>query len=166
MASFNSSSLKRTPTAFLQGVIVLIGVVALAILLWEPHVEGRNANATIFQVYFHDPFLAYAYLGSIPFFVALYRGFQVLGYAGRNQIFSLPAVNALRTIKLCAITLVGFVVVGEIFILTSSEDDKAGGVFLGVAISFGSIVMATAAAAFEQILQRAVDLKSENDLTV
>jgi len=158
--------MKRSSTVFLQIVIVLIGIGALALLLWEPHIEGRNAHATLFAIYFKDPFLAYAYIASIPFFVALYQAFKVLGYVGQNQVFSLAAVKALRTIKFCALALIGFVVVGEIFILLSPSDDRAGGVFMGVLISFGSIVMATAAAVFERILQNAVDLKSENDLTV
>ncbi len=40
------------------------------------------------------------------------------------------------------------------------------GVFMGILITFGSVVIATAAAMFERILQNAVDIKSENDLTV
>jgi len=158
--------LKRSSTAFLQSVIVLIGIGALALMLWEPHLEGRNAHATVFEVYFNDPFLAYAYVGSIPFFVALYFGFKVLGYAGRNQVFSQAAVKAMRTIKLCSIALIGFVAGSEIYILMAESDDRAGGVMMGVFIGFGSIVMVTAAATFERILQNAVDLKSENDLTV
>ena len=158
--------MKRTSTAFLQFVVVLIGLVALAILLWEPHLEGRNARATVFEVYFNDPFLAYAYVASIPFFAALYQAFKVLGYAGQNQVFSHAAVKSLRTIKYCAIAIIGFVVVGEIIILQAEGEDRAGGVFIGILITFGSIVIATAAAMFERILQTAVDLKAENDLTV
>jgi len=158
--------MKRSSTLFLQFVIVLIGIGALALMLWEPHVEGRNAQATTFQIYFNDPFLAYAYGASIPFFVALYQAFKVVGYAGQNKVFSQAAVKALRTIKYCAIALIGFVAVGEIFIMFGTSDDRAGGVFMGVLITFGSIVMATAAAMFERILQDAVDIKSENDLTV
>lgn len=157
---------KRTPTAFLQGVIVLIGISALALMLWEPHIEGRNAHATVFQIYFNDPFLAYAYVASIPFFVALYHGFKLLEYAGRNQVFSQAAVNALRTIKFCAIALIGFVAGAEIFILMATGEDLAGGVVMGLFIAFGSLIMATAAATFERILQSAVDIKSENELTV
>jgi hypothetical protein len=37
---------------------------------------------------------------------------------------------------------------------------------MGILITFGSVVIATAAAMFERILQNAVDIKSENDLTV
>ncbi|HQR34770.1 MAG TPA: DUF2975 domain-containing protein [Blastocatellia bacterium] len=158
--------MKRSSTIFLQVVIVLIGIGAAAILLWEPQVEGRNAHATLFQIYFNDPFLAYAYVASIPFFVALYQAFKLLGYAGQNKVFSPAAVKALHTIKYCAIAIICFVVGAEIIILFNDSDDRAGGVFIGVLITFGSIVIATAAAMFERILQNAVDIKSENDLTV
>ena len=56
-------------------------------------------HATLFEIYFKDPFLAYAYIASIPFFVALYQAFKVLGYAGQNKVFSQAAVKAMRTIK-------------------------------------------------------------------
>ncbi len=159
--------MKRSSTIFLQVVVVLIGIGAFALLLWEPHLEGRNAHATLFQIYFKDPFLALVYAGSIPFFIALYQAFKVLGYAGQNKVFSEPAVKALRTIKYCAIAIIGFVAVEEMFIiLVIRSDDRAGGVFMGILITFGSVVIATAAAMFERILQNAVDIKSENDLTV
>jgi len=154
------------PTIFLQAVIVLIGIGALALMLWEPHIEGRNAHATLFEIYFNDPFLAYAYLASIPFFVALYQAFNVLGYIRENKAFSQATVKALRTIKFCALGIVGFVAVGELFIMLGDSDDRAGGVFIGILITFGSVVVATAAAMFERILQNAMDIKSANDLTV
>src|SRR5690348_11519925 len=103
--------MKLGATLFLRAVLVLIGIGALTFLLWEPHLEGRNAHATPFEIYFNDPFLAYLYVASIPFFVGLYHGFKVLGYAGRNMEFSPPAVTSVRTIKRCAIALVGFVLI-------------------------------------------------------
>jgi Protein of unknown function (DUF2975) len=148
----------RAPISFLRIVIFLVGVGALAFLLWEPRVEGRNAHATLFEIYFKDPFLAYAYIASIPFFVALYQAFKVLGYAGQNKVFSQASIKALRIIKFCALAIIGFVVAGEsIFILFNNSDDRAGGVFMGILIAFGSIVVAAAAAMFEAILQDAVD---------
>ena len=137
-------------------------------MLLEPRVEGRNAHATNFEIYFKDPFLAYVYVASIPFFVAgMYQGFRVLGFAGRNKVFSQEAVRALRTIKYCAMAVVGFVVRAQ---LSSSwftaQTTAQGGVFMCILVTFGSVVIATAAATFERILQNAVDMKSENDLTV
>jgi hypothetical protein len=166
MANVKTPPVKRSSTAFLQTVIVLIGIGALALMLWEPHLEGRNAHATPFEIYFKDPFLAYAYVASIPFFTALYQAFKVLRYAGQNKVFSQAAVNALRTIKFCAMAIIGFVAVGEVIIMFNDSDDRAGGVAMGILIAFSSVIIAAAAATFERILQNAVDLKSENDLTV
>ena len=157
--------MKRSSTIFLQIVVVLIGIGALAFMLWEPHVEGVNAHATVFEMYFNS-FVAYAFIGSIPFFVALYQAFKLLGYIGRNEIFSQGSVRALRTIKYCAIALIGFVAVSVIFMISGDRDDRPAGVFMRLLVTFPSIVIATAAAVFERILQNAVDIKSENDLTV
>jgi hypothetical protein len=158
--------MNRSSATFLQIVIVLIGIGALAFMLWEPHVEGRNAHATLFEIYFKDPFLAYVYTASIAFFVALYQAFKVLGYAGHNQVFSQAAVKALRTIKYCAIAIIGFVAVSVVFMPFSDPDDRPPGVVMRVLVTFGSIVVVAAVAMVERILQNAVDIKSENDLTV
>lgn len=152
--------MKRISAILCQVVIVLIGVGALALLWWEPRIEGRNVHATNFEIYLKDPFLAYAYIGSIPLFVALYQAFKVLGYAGKNNVFSPQAVKALRTIKYCAIAIIGFVVVSIIFMVFSDRDDRPAGAFMRILITFGSILVATASAMVERILQNAVDLKS------
>lgn len=158
--------MKSGATLFLRAVLVLIGIGALAFLVVEPHFEGRNAHATLFAIYFKDPFLAYLYVASIPFFVGLYQAFKVLGYAGRNKEFLPSAVRSVRTIKYCAIALIGFVAGAEVFIMFGNSDDRAGGVFMGVLILFASLVVATAMTVLERALQNAVDMKSENDLTV
>jgi hypothetical protein len=150
---------------FLQVVIALIGIGALAFLLWEPLVEGVNAHATLFEKYF-NLFVGYVYLASIPFFVALYQAIKVLGYAGQNRIFSQEAVKALRTMKYCALAIIGFVAVSVVFMIGGDREDRPGGTFMRILVAFPSIVVATAAAMFERILQKAVDMKSENDLTV
>ena len=133
--------------------MVLIGSGALAFMLWEPHIEGRNAHATTFEIYCKDPFLAYAYVGSIPFFMALYRAFGLFGHVRQNGAFSQVTVDALRTIKHCAIALIGFVAAGVLFIMLSESDDGAGGVFIGLLITLGSVMVATAAAMLARHLQ-------------
>ena len=146
---------RRSATAFLQVLVVLFGIGALALMLYEPHVEGRNANATLFEIYFKDPFLAYAYLASIAFFVALSRAYALLGYIGRDQTCSVASIRALRTIKRCAIALVAMVgaAVAWLFIAVRGKDDIAGGVAIGVVLMSVFIVTATAAAVFERRLR-------------
>lgn len=167
--SFKKVFMRRSSIVFLQVVLALIGIGVLAALLWEPHLEGRNVNATFFEIYFQDPFLAYVYITSIPFFVALHQAFKVLQYAAQNKIFSQAAVNALRNIKYCALFTAGAIVAADAFLMVaaqSTNEDAAGAVALGIIATFASLVIATAAAVFEKILQNAVDIKRENDLTV
>lgn len=145
--------MKRSSTVFLQAVIVLIGIGALAFLLWEPHVEGRNANTTLFQIYFNDPFLTYAYAASLAFFIGMYQTFKVLGYIRKNKTFSQATVQALQTIRYCGVIIMCFVVAGEIYLFTiRSGDDIAGGVFMGLLIAFGSMIAVATAAMFEGIV--------------
>jgi hypothetical protein len=159
--------MKKSSTIFLQAVIGLTGIGILAALLWEPHLEGRNAHATLFEIYFKDPFLAYVYLGSMPLFVGLYQAFKVTGYAGENKVFSSAAVKALRTIKYCALITAGAVVAADAYLMTAArlalhgENDPAGAVALGIAATFILIVIAAAAAVFERMLQNAAGIKSE-----
>ena len=146
---------------------MLIGIVALAIMIRFPLTEGRAVNLDLFSIY-SDPFIVYGYLASIAFFVALYQAFKLLGYIGQNKVFSLNSVKALRTIKYCAIILSILIVMAALYIriFHAKDDDPAGFIAIAILATFISIVIATAAAVFERTLQSAVDIKSENDLTV
>ena len=159
--------MRRGSTIFLQVVIVLIGIGALTFLIWEPQAEGVNVHRTLFEIYFKDPFIACAYLVSLAFFTALYQTFKLLGYIRQDKVFSLNSVKALRTIKYCALPIIAFTLWGVSYLfIVRPEEDIAGGVAMGGFIGLVSIVVAVAATVFERMLQNAVDIKSENDLTV
>ena len=159
--------MKRISTIFLQAVIVLIGIVALAIMIRFPLTEGRAANLDLLSIY-SDPFILFGYAASIPFFIALYKAFKLLGYIGQNKVFSPNSVKTLTSIKYCAIVLSILIVTTGLYIKIyhNKEDDPAGFLAICIMTTFVSIVVATAAAIFEKILQNAIDMKSENDLTI
>ncbi len=153
-------------TLFLKIVILLIAIGVLTALVWFPQTEGRAKYLDLISIY-TDPFIIYGYIASLPFFGALYQAFRLLGFIEKNKAFTQNSVNALRNIKNCAIALSLFVVGSEAFIiLNHGNDDAAGAVMMGFVVIFASIVIATAAAVFQKLLQNAVDIKSENDLTV
>jgi Protein of unknown function (DUF2975) len=158
--------MKRISIVFLQAVIVLIGIVALSIMIRLPLTEGRAANLDLLSVY-SDPFILYGYTASIAFFVALYKAFKLLGYIRQNKVFSANSVGTLKSIKYCAIVLSILIVTAGLYIKIShnKEDDPAGFLAICIVTTFASIVVATAAAIFEKILQNAIDMKSKNDLT-
>jgi hypothetical protein len=154
--------MKRGSTLFLQVVILLIGIGSFIFVLSAPQ---KNTGTTFSEKYL-NAFVAYTYAMSVPFFAALVQAFKLLGYIGRNEIFSLGSVRALRNIKYCALTIIGFIAISVLFMIGGDREDRPGGVFMRMLVTFPSIVVATAAEIFERILQNAVDIKSENDLTV
>lgn len=152
---------------FLQFVLVLIGIILITILVIAPLREGRATNLSVFKIY-ADPFIVYIYIASISFFTALYQAFRLLTYIGQNKVFTTEAVQTLKRIKYCGIVLCGFIFFAGLYIkiFHSKEDDPAGFLALCFVTTFASIVVATAAAIFQKLLQNAVDFKTENDLTV
>ena len=141
----------------MQVAIVLFGLGVLALMLWEPHLEGRNARATTFEIYFKDPFLAYVYAGSIPFFVALQRAFGLFGHFRQNGRFSHATVDALRSIKRCAIVLIGFVAGAVVFILVFGDgEDRPAGVMMCLFVTVATSLVAITAAVLARKLQGAL----------
>ncbi len=158
--------MKRGSTLFLKVVILLIGTGVLAGLIWFPQTEGRATNLDLISIY-TDPFIIYIYIGSIPFFVGLYQAFKLLNFIEANKAFSQGAVNLLKNMKFASLSLIGFIALAVFYIrFFAHGDDPAGPTMLGILASFAVAVIATATAIFQKLLQNAVDLKSENDLTV
>jgi hypothetical protein len=155
--------MKKGSTLFLQIVTVLIGIGVLIFMLLEPHLEGVNKYATTFEIYFKDPFLAYVYLTSIPFFIALYQTIKVLGYVRADKIFSQAAIKSLRIIKYSAFFTACAIVGAEAFIMSarSASDDPAGALMLGLVTTVASIIIGTVVSLFEHILENVVQTKSE-----
>ena len=158
--------MKRSSTLFLKAVLLLIGVGVFAGLIWFPQTEGRAADLDLFSIY-SDLFIIYIYIGSIPFFVGLFQAFKLLNLIDANKAFSQGAVNTLKNMKFASLSLIGFIALAMFYIrLAAHGDDPAGPTALGIIVSFAVAVVATAAGVFQKLLQNAVDIKSENDLTV
>ncbi|HEY4035027.1 MAG TPA: DUF2975 domain-containing protein [Ktedonobacteraceae bacterium] len=158
--------MKKSSTLFLKVVILLIAIGVLAGLIWFPQTEGRAANLDLVSIY-TDPFIIYIYIASTPFFVWLYHAFKLLNLIDANKAFSQNAVNTFNNMKFASLSLVGFIALAEFYIrFFAHGDDPAGPTMLGICMALVFGVIATAAGVFQKLFQNAVDIKSENDLTV
>ena len=160
--------MKKGSTLFLKIVLCLIAIGVLAGLIRFPQTEGVAKHLDLIRIY-TNPFIIYIYIGSIPFFVGLYQAFKLLNFIDANQAFSQGAVNTLKHMKYASLSLIGFIALALIYLHLAAhgvDDDPAGPTALGLVVSFAVAVIATAAAVFQKLFQNAVDLKSENDLTV
>lgn len=169
MKNAETSGISKSLIVFLQTVIVLTGSTVLAFMLIMPHFEGRNIHATVYQIYFNDPFLAYVYVASVPFFVALAQAFSLFGRIGRNEVFSQASINSLKKIKYCAFITATTVIAAVVYLridIMNGNDESPGIMMLGNAAALALITAGIAAALFQKMLQSAIVMKSENDLTL
>jgi len=149
-------------TLILKGVVCLFGITVLAMCIFVLPL-GISTDRTGY----YRPLLLGMYVPAIPFFIALYQSLKLLSYIDKNKVFSDASVEALKYIKYCAVTISLMYAVGMPYIFyVADRDDAPGVVLIGFIIIFASFVIATAAAVFQKLVKSAVDIKSENDLTV
>lgn len=160
--------MNRGTTLFLKIAVILIGIPVLALcIFFVPEIANFAA-----ELYPDNSFLKYLvfidlYAAAIPFYFALYQAFNLLSYIDKNKAFSELSVRALKNIKYCAIIISSLLVLGmPLFYLIAEKDDAPGIIVIGLVIIFASMVIAVFAAVLQRLLQEAIDIKSENDLTV
>ena len=160
--------MKRGTTHFLRFVTFLVGMGVLALCIFALP-EMWKGGSEEFPMASDAFFLIMVgmYVTAIPFFIALGQMFKLLSYIDRNIAFSDLSVKALRNIKYCA-AIIAVLYIGGVPLLfpIADADDAPGLVVIGMAIACAPIAVAVFAAVLEKLVQNAMDIKSENDLTV
>lgn len=154
--------MKRGSTIFLRGAVILIGLFVLGLCIFALPAGISSDNTGNYR-----PILFGLYAPAIPFFIALYQTLRLLDYIDLGKAFSDTSVRALMHIKHCAVIISTLFTIGMPYIYYAADiDDAPGVIVLGLVIIFASIVIAVFAAVLQKLLQNAITIKSENDLTV
>lgn len=156
----------KRETLFLKLAVFIIGVPGLALWIFGiPWLANNPANPDYANILY--PILTGIYISTIPFYIALYNAYRLLGYIDINIAFSELSVKALKNIKYCAITISALYVVMMPFVfLMADKDDAPGLIIFGMVPIFASMIIAVFAAVLQKLLKNAIDIKTENDLTV
>lgn len=160
--------MKLGSTLFLKIAVILMGIPVLVLCIFlVPEIGSFAAELYPDHSYIKYFVLVDLYATAIPFYIALYQAFKLLTYIDKNNAFSELSVKALKNIKNCAITISALYVVGmPLFYLIAEMDDAPGIILIGLVLIFASLVIAFFAAVLQRLLQEAINIKSENDLTV
>jgi hypothetical protein len=156
----------KRETLFLKIAVFLIGTPVLALCVFGlPWLAKDAAGSEL--AYLINGILVVMYVSAIPFFAALYQAIRLLSYIDKNNAFSELSVKALKNIKYCATTITTLYVAGmPLFFLMGEIDDAPGVIVIGMMFIFAPLVIAVFAAVLQKLLKNAIDIKSENDLTV
>ncbi|MFS0780589.1 DUF2975 domain-containing protein [Bacillus sp. 1P06AnD] len=160
--------MKKVSTLFLKVTVILMGIPVLALCIFlVPKIADYAAVLVPDSSFIKYLVILFFYVTAIPFYFALYQTFKLLCYIDKNKAFSEISVRHLKQIKNCAITISILYVAGlPLFYLIADRDDAPGVILIGLVIIFASMVIAVFAAVLQKLLKEAIDIKSENDLTV
>ena len=160
--------MKQGSTLFLKTAVILMGIPVLAMCIFLVPKIGTFA-AELYPDIAYIKYLVFInlYATAIPYYFALYQTFKLLKYIDKNNAFSKLSVKALKNIKNSALTISVLYVLGmPLFYLVAERDYAPGIIIIGMIMIFASLVIAVFAAVLQRLLKDAINIKSENDLTV
>jgi hypothetical protein len=163
--------MKLNTTTTTKGLIYLMGFSVLGILtilvpeILREEAQGRANPPASWPVY------TTVWVYSVPIFVALYQTWKLVRLIEQKKAFSQKAVSILKKIKYTALTFCLMVIIGTITGIVwgrkvDPTEDYAPLGAMGIIFSFVSSVITAFIAILERLLQNAIDIKSENELTV
>lgn len=159
--------MKQCSIIFLKLAVILLGIPVLALcIFWFPSLLMKTAELKPEYASFRYVLIG-VLISAVPFLIALYQTLKLLSYIDKNKAISELSINALKYIKYCAITIsIIYAVIAPFLFPIADADDAPGLVGIPLIIIFASSVIAVFAAVLQRLLQEAIDIKSENDLTV
>lgn len=158
--------MKRGTILFLKVTTFMIGLTLLGLCIFVlPGLARDAAEMNPEYAYLRLPVLFGLYMTALPLFLALYQSLKLLKYIETKNAFSKLAVISLGHIKNCAITIIIFYVAG-IFWLVFQNALHPGIAMIGAGIIFTTLVISLFTVVLQELLRSALELKSENDLTV
>ena len=156
----------KRETLFLRIAIFLIGLPILVLCIFLLYWLVKHPASTDYA-YMLYPIVFGMFCSAIPFFAALYQSLKLLGYIDINIAFSELSVSVLNIIKYCAITIsILYAVIMPLVYLLADKEDAPGLIIIGMVPVFTSMIIAVFAAMLQKLLKNAIEIKSENDLTV
>ena len=150
--------MKHYSTLYLKLAVILLGLPVMAICaFWLPSAVD----------YFHLPVTAGVYTSALLYFTILYKALRLLSCIDQNKAFSDLSVTILKHIKKLAFAI-SFIYVAIIPLLVpiADADDAPGLMALPLIFIFATSVVGVFAAVLQKLLEDAIAIKEENDLTV
>lgn len=158
-------------TLLLKIAVILISLPALGLALFLWFTIGNQAltAAALGETlgYIISALLLALTFSLIPYFFALIQAFKILTYIDNAQAFSNLSVIALRKIKQSAFIISGiYVIISPLVYVVAEWDDAPGLILIALIPLFASLVIAVFSALLQNLLNKAIEIKDENQLTI
>lgn len=160
--------MKKASTLVLRLAVILLGsVVLLLSLLFLPQIWALSLYLFPDLTLMSYLVLGQLLLTAVPFYYALLQAWALLGLIDRQAAFSGASILRLRNIKKAAVLIsVLYAAASPLYYLMADRDDAPGILLIVLIVLFAAFAVGVFAAVLETLLQDAIRIKAENDLTV
>jgi hypothetical protein len=158
--------MNKNTILYLKMAALIIAAAALMLLIfWLPYLADYTADMYPEYAYLKYPVLIGLYITAVPFYYALYKALVILKYVGCENAFSKQSVESLKHIRICALAEIVIYAAMSIYLLSQNALHPGIAIIIG-AIIFAAITISLFTGVLQQLLSTAIEIKSENDLTV
>lgn len=157
----------RYSTKILRLVVLIAGVIVLAFCgaaAWNAFATPPTSEFFVLSCVFFIGTCAAA----VPCYVALYQSYRLLRAIDTGRAFSEQSIKALKIITRSALAEFFICAFGGLpfFYALAQKEDAPGFVLIGMGIAGVAFIITVFASVLNQLLQTAIAIKSENDLTI
>lgn len=156
-------------TLFLRASIIgMAGLVALFCVVVLPSIHREWPIELPHLAQWRYMLIFVIAMAAIVFFVASAQIIKLLNLIDKNRAFSKASVTAMKNVKYCGIAVAGLSATALPLVFALAESDDAPGLILFYGFIFIGIpmIIGVFAGVAQRLFQNAIDIKSENDLTV
>lgn len=162
--------MKNNATKFLKAALIILAIPVLTFLLlvlpkigWEAIQQLREGPIIASSILAITLLL---YFSALPFFAALFQANKLLDYIQNEEAFSDLSVQALHKIKRFSFTISGLYLISlPLFYILAEWDDAPGLILIGCVFLGASLVVGIFANVLEPLLEEAIRMKNEIELT-
>ncbi len=159
---------ERGSTIFLRAAVIAmcLGVLALGIVTVVA-VYSNWADEFPSLAWLRLPVVAGLIVTACTFLTASYQAFRLLHYIDKHATFSEESVHAIRMVEYCGY-LIGFIYAAGLPVAyqVAQHTDAPGLMMIGLAFVGVPLSVAVLAGIIRRLIQSAMVIKSENELTV
>lgn len=157
---------QKSLSNWIKGIIAGMAVCGGIIYFYLIPIFGKElAEANPEFAYCYVPWLVVLFISAIPCYVVLYFGWRIAGEIGKDNSFSKKNALYLKNISILAI-LDSVYFFGANLVLLLLRMNHPSIFLASLLVDFAGVAVTVTAAALSHLVQKAADIKEENELTI
>lgn len=146
-------------------VILVTITILLACVYWIPNIANFMEDHAPEFSYIKLPLLLGIYLTAIPFCIAVFNVFKLLKLIEEDVVFSMDSIKILSIISKCSIAEIVLYSLGLVYLYINNAM-QPGIILLSLLIMLAAFIIYIFIEILEELLLKAVQIKTENELTI